>query len=140
MEINKNKKREKKKRRGSIGRRKKWPKKGKSGRKGKNWEGSFTLPCLKEKAAYFNIFIYFTFSIFYIQGSRPVSRRSQYSYASASTSVPMGSEPDLDFPQVDDQQMEQPAEEQHVYDEATAGTPKAATPIAGNPQGRKFIL
>ena len=85
------------------------------------------------------LFLFF-FQSFIIQGSRPVSRRSQYSYASASTSVPMGSEPDLDFPQVEDQQMEQPADEQHAQDEATAGTPKAATPIAGTPQGRKIIL
>ena len=31
---------------------KKWEKEGKSGRKGKNWEGSFTLPLLTDKAAY----------------------------------------------------------------------------------------
>ena len=68
------------------------------------------------------------------QGSRPASRRSQFSYASASTSIPMGSEPDrdLDFPEGYDQTMEE-----QQADEVTskAGTPKAVTPVIVTPQG-----
>ena len=74
-----------------------------------------------------------------LQGSRPTSRRSQYSYASASTSVPMGSEPDLEFHQDDEQQMEQPPIEQPPQDIPQASTPKAVTPAAATPQGELSI-